>query len=232
MLYMTHCCQIEWYNVECMELINDIINIYVTRWSWFLGLLGDHIKMTATAIMIAGSLGLIVGMIISERRQLAPIVIGICNVCYTIPAIALFGMLIPFVGIGNKTAIIALTIYAVMPMVRNTYTGITSIDPDIIEAARAMGSTDLQILLRIKIPLAFSVILSGLRQMTVMTISMGGIASFVGAGGLGVAIYRGITIYNPAMTFAGGLLIALLAVVSDNLLGAVARHYNKKRRMN
>ena len=214
-----------------MKLIKDIIKIYVTRWDWFLGLLAAHIKMTATAIMIAGSAGLLIGMIISEKRQAAPVIIGICNVCYTIPAIALFGMLIPFVGIGNKTAIIALSIYAVMPMVRNTFTGITSIDPDIIEAARGMGSTDLQILLRIKTPLAFSTILSGLRQMTVMTISMGGIASFVGAGGLGVAIYRGITIYNPAMTFAGGLLIALLAVVSDNLIGIFARRYKKKRRM-
>jgi len=214
-----------------MELIKNIINIYTTRWNWFLILLGDHIRMTVTAIIIAGCAGLIIGMIIAEKRQAASLIIGICNICYTIPAIALFGMLIPFSGIGNKTAIIALSIYAVMPMVRNTYTGITSIDPDIIEAARGMGSTDLQILFRIKTPLAFSVILSGLRQMTVMTISMGGIASFVGAGGLGVAIYRGITIYNPAMTFAGGLMIALLAVVSDNLLGFFARHYKKKRRM-
>ena len=134
-------------------------------------------------------------------------------------------------GIGNQTAVVALSIYAVMPMVRNTYTGITSIDPDIIEAARGMGSTNLQILIRIKMPLAFSVILSGLRQMTVMTISMGGIASFIGAGGLGVAIFRGISIYNPALTFAGGLLIAVLAVVSDNLLGLLERHYRRKRRM-
>ena len=217
--------------LKSMELIKNIVNIYSSRWNWFLGLLVDHLKMAATAIVIAGSIGLVIGMIISEKRKAAPIIIGICNVCYTIPAIALFGMLIPFAGIGNKTAIIALSIYAVMPMVRNTYTGITSIDPDIIEAARGMGSTDLQILLRVKTPLAFSAILSGLRQMTVMTISMGGIASFIGAGGLGVAIYRGISVYNPAMTFAGGLLIALLAVISDNLLGIFARHYKNKRRM-
>jgi len=214
-----------------MELLKSIFNIYLTRGSWFLSLLGEHIRLTATAIMIAGILGLIIGVLISEKRKIAAVVIGICNVCYTVPSIALFGILIPFSGIGNNTAIIALSIYAVMPMVRNTYTGITTIDPDIIEAARGMGSTNSQIMLRVKMPLAFVVILSGLRQMTVMTISMGGIASFVGAGGLGVAIYRGITIFNPAMTFAGGFLIAVLAVVSDNLLGLLERRYKRKRRM-
>ncbi|MCL2717708.1 MAG: ABC transporter permease [Lachnospiraceae bacterium] len=214
-----------------MELIKAIINIYTTRGSWFLSLLIEHIRLTATAILIAGVLGLIIGILISERQKLATIVIGICNVCYTVPSIALFGLLIPFSGIGNKTAVIALSIYALMPMVRNTYAGITSIDTDIIEAARGMGSTNPQIMVRIKLPLAYGLILTGLRQMTVMTISMGGIASFVGAGGLGVAIYRGITIFNPAMTFAGGLLIALLAVVSDNLLGLLEKQYKRKRRM-
>jgi len=184
-----------------------------------------------TAILIAGTVGLLIGLTISEKRRAAPAVIGICNVFYTIPAISLLGFLIPFLGIGNKTAITALSIYAVMPMVRNTYTGITSIDPDIIEAARGMGSTNIQILTRVKMPLAFSAILSGLRQMTVMTISMGGIASFVGAGGLGVAIFRGITVYNPSLVFAGGMLIAVMAVLSDNLLGLLERFYKKKRRM-
>jgi len=214
-----------------MELIRAIINIYATRGSWFLSLLGEHMRLTATAILIAGVSGLIIGIMISDKPKLASIIIGICNVCYTVPSIALFGILIPFSGIGNKTAIIALSIYAVMPMVRNTYAGIKSIDADIIEAARGMGSTDLQIMLRIKLPLAYGLILSGLRQMTVMTISMGGIASFVGAGGLGVAIYRGITIFNPAMTFAGGLLIAALAVICDNILGLLEKQYKRKRRM-
>ena len=214
-----------------MDLITSIIDIYVTRWDWFAGLLLEHIRLTMTAILIAGSLGLLIGVIISEKRRVAPVVIGICNICYTVPAIALLGLLIPFLGIGNRTAITALSIYAVMPMVRNTYTGITSIDPDVIEAARGMGSTKTQILIRVKIPLAFATILTGLRQMTVMTISMGGIASFVGAGGLGVAIFRGITVFNQAMVFAGGLLIAVLAVASDNLIGLFERRYRKKRRM-
>lgn len=214
-----------------MSFIQSIIDLYIERCDWFLELILAHISLSLTAIIIAGVIGLLLGIWISEHQKAAPFVIGVCNVFYTIPSISLLGILIPFLGIGNKTAITALSIYAVMPMVRNTYTGMTSIDPDVIEAARGMGSTRLQILLRIKLPLAMSVILAGVRNMVVMTISVGGIASYIGAGGLGVAIYRGITIYNPAMTFAGSILIALLALVSDFLLGLLEKHYKKKRRM-
>ena len=110
-----------------------------------------------------------------------------------VPAISLLGILIPFLGIGNKTAVAALTVYALMPMVRNTYAGLTAIDSDIVEAARGMGSTRAQILFRVKLPLALGVILAGLRNMVVMSISVCSVASFIGAGGLGVAIYRGIS---------------------------------------
>ena len=214
-----------------MEFIRSVLTLYAERWQWFLGLLGDHVRLALTAIIISGLLGLLIGVWISDRPKLAPAVIGVCNVLYTIPAISLLGILIPFLGIGNKTAVTALVIYGMMPMVRNTYTGIVNVDPDIIEAAVGMGSTKRQLLTRIKLPMALSVILAGLRSMVVMTISVGGIASFIGAGGLGVAIYRGITIYNPAMTFAGSLLIALTAIVADLLLGMAEKRYKRKRRM-
>lgn len=214
-----------------MGFFKDVIILYAGRWRWFLELLEEHILLTAAAVAVSGVLGLLIGIWISGRRRLAPTIIGICNVLYTIPAISLLGILIPFLGIGNRTAVTALVIYGMMPMVRNTYTGITNVDRDIIEAAVAMGSTKRQLLLRIKLPMALSVILTGLRSMVVMTISVGGIASFIGAGGLGVAIYRGITIYNPAMTFAGGLLIALTAIIADLLLGMAEKRYKTKRRM-
>lgn len=214
-----------------MELVQSILTLYVERWEWFAELLGAHILLSVTAISIAGILGLCLGILIAEYEKLAPVVIGMCNIFYTIPAISLLGILIPFLGIGDKTAVTALSIYAMMPMVRNTYAGITSIDKEIVEAARGMGSTRLQILFRIKLPLADSIILTGIRSMAVMTISVGGIASFIGAGGLGVAIYRGITIYNPAMTFAGSLLIALLALSSDFLIGCVEKNRKKRRRI-
>ena len=154
--------------------------------------------------------------------------LGFVNFIYTIPSISLLGFLIPFSGIGNTTAIIALTIYALLPMVRNTHTGMTNIDEQIIEAAKGMGSTQSQILFKIKLPLAMPVIMSGLRNMATMTIALAGIASFIGAGGLGVAIYRGITTNNAAMTIAGSLLIALLAVVVDLLLGIVEKLTKRK----
>ena len=211
-----------------MELLVQIVTLFQERGSWFLGLVGAHIALALSAIIMASAIGLALGILISEKEGLAPAVLGVCNVLYTIPSISLLGILIPFTGIGDRTAIIALTIYGVMPMVRNTYAGIKGVDADILEAARGMGSTKAQLLLRIKRPLAAGVIMAGVRNMVVMVIAVTGIASFVGAGGLGVAIYRGITIYNPAMTAAGSLLIALLALVSDLLLGRLERHFRKR----
>lgn len=211
-----------------MELLVQIVTLFQERESWFLGLMGAHIALALSAILMASVIGLALGILISEKEVLAPAVLGICNVLYTIPSISLLGILIPFTGIGNRTAVIALTVYGVMPMVRNTYAGIKGVDADILEAARGMGSTRTQLLLRIKLPLAAGVIMAGVRNMVVMVIAVTGIASFVGAGGLGVAIYRGITIYNPAMTAAGSLLIALLALVSDLLLGRLERHFRKR----
>ncbi len=211
-----------------MELLVQIVTLFQERGSWFLGLVGAHIALALSAIIMASAIGLALGILISEKEGLAPAVLGVCNVLYTIPSISLLGILIPFTGIGDRTAVIALTIYGVMPMVRNTYAGIKGVDADILEAARGMGSTKAQLLLRIKLPLAAGVIMAGVRNMVVMVIAVTGIASFVGAGGLGVAIYRGITIYNPAMTAAGSLLIALLALVSDLLLGRLERHFRKR----
>ena len=211
-----------------MELLSSIVSLFYDRAGWFLALLGAHISLAFSAIFMAGVIGLVLGILISEKQRFAPAVMGVCNVLYTIPSISLLGILIPFTGIGNKTAIIALTIYGIMPMVRNTYAGITGVDPDIIEAAKGMGSTEKQILFRIKLPLAMGVILAGIRNMVVMVIAVTGIASFVGAGGLGVAIYRGITIYNPAMTAAGSILIALLALISDFLLGKLEKYFRKR----
>lgn len=211
-----------------MELLKEIVTLYTTRADWFAELLLGHMELALTAILLSGSIGLLIGIVISEHPRIASPVMGICNVLYTIPSISLLGMLIPFTGVGNRTATIALVIYGIMPMVRNTYAGLTSVDQDIIEAAVGMGSTRMQTLLRVKLPMAAGIIVAGVRNMVVMTISVAGIASFVGAGGLGVAIYRGITIYNPAMTAAGSILIALLAIVCDLALGALEQYEKKK----
>lgn len=212
-----------------MEFLKEVAALYVERADWFVQLIGEHIALSAIAIVLAGTIGLLLGIFISEHEKAAPVVLGIANVFYTIPSISLLGMMIPLLGIGNNTAVAALTIYGIMPMVRNTYAGIKGVNSDVITAAQGMGSTDFQIMTKIKLPLALGVIIAGVRNMVVMTISVAAIASFIGAGGLGVAIYRGITIYDTAMTFGGSFLIALIALASDLLLGRMEKNIKKKR---
>ena len=209
-------------------LFEEVIRTYIERKEWFLELMLQHIMLAAISIALAGVIGLLTGIWIAEHDRFSAPVLGIANVFYTIPSISLLGMLIPFLGIGNNTAVAALTIYGVMPMVRNTYAGIRGVSADVIMAARGMGSTDFQIMTKIKLPLAAGVIIAGVRNMVVMTLSTAAIASFIGAGGLGVAIYRGITTYNMALTFGGSFLIALLALVSDLLLGGLEKKIKKR----
>lgn len=204
-------------------MIKGIFNMYMERWNFFFELIIEHLWISTISIIIATILGLGIGIIISEYKKTSSIVLGIVNFIYTIPSISLLGFLIPFSGVGNTTAIIALSVYALLPMVRNTNTGIDNINPTIIESAKGMGSTKFQILYKIKLPLAVPVIMSGLRNMVVMTIALAGIASFIGAGGLGVAIYRGITTNNTDMTIAGSLLIAIIAFLSDFILGLIEK---------
>ncbi len=204
-------------------MIQEVWTLLNERSSFFLGLCGEHLAISLTAIIIAMIAGGALGIFMSEYRKTSRIIMPIVNFLYTIPSISMLGFLIPLSGIGNVTAVIALTLYALLPMVRSTYTGITNVDASIIEAAEGMGSTPSQILWKIKLPLAFPVILSGIRNMVVMTLALAGIASFIGAGGLGVAIYRGITTNNAAMTVTGSLLIALLALVFDFILGMIEK---------
>ena len=198
-------------------MLTDVFTLFAERPHFFFGLLGEHMWIAGSAAALAAVIGAGLGILISEYSRLAPWVIQSSNILYTIPAISLFGLLIPFSGIGNTTAVLALTLYGLLPMVGHTHTGIQSIDPAVLDAARGMGSSRAQILWRIKLPLALPVMLAALRTMLVMTISLAGIASFIGAGGLGVAIYRGITTNNMALTVAGSLLIMLLAFAADSL---------------
>lgn len=209
-------------------MIQEMWTLLVTRWDFFAGLLLEHLEISLVAIAIAIVLGGIAGILISEFQRFAKPTLGVINFLYTIPSISMLGFLIPFSGVGNATAIIALTIYALLPMVRNTHTGMSNVDPAILEAAKGMGSTRIQMLFKIRLPLAMPVIMSGIRGMVTMTIALAGIASFIGAGGLGVAIYRGITTNNAAMTMAGSLLIALLALLMDFLLGIIEHRMNRR----
>lgn len=211
-------------------MLKEVWNLLVTKKEFFEKLLLEHIRISLGAILIAVVCGGLLGILISEYQKSAKPTLGAINFLYTIPSISMLGFLIPVSGVGNVTAVTALTIYALLPMVRNTYTGMTNVDPAILEAAKGMGSTRKQILLRVQLPLAMPVIFSGIRNMVTMTIALAGIASFIGAGGLGVAIYRGITTNNGAMTVAGSFLIALLALVVDFFLGIVEKRMNRQGR--
>ena len=208
-------------------MIADMFGLLQSRWNFFLNLLLEHLQISVLSIVIAMLIGLVIGIAISEFPKSSKIVTGIINFVYTIPSISLLGFLIPLSGIGNATAMIALTVYALLPMVRNTYAGLTNVNPLLIEAATGMGSTRSQILVKIKLPLALPIIITGIRNMAVMTIALAGIASFIGAGGLGVAIYRGITTNNKAMTMVGSLLIAILAIIVDFIIGFAERAAKK-----
>jgi len=190
---------------------------------FFLHLTVEHLLISLSAIVVASLIGVLLGIFISEYRKYAAWLLGAVNMLYTIPSIALLGFFISITGVGNLTALIALILYALLPIIRSTYTGITHINPLIIEAAEAMGSTRWQLLWKIKLPLALPVLMSGIRNMVTMTIALAGIASFVGAGGLGVAIYRGITTNNSAMTLVGSVLIALLALGFDFFLAKIEK---------
>ena len=214
-----------------MEFLKEVFSLYGERKEWFIQLILEHIGLSMTAICLAGIIGLLLGIWISEHEWAAAPILGIANIFYTIPAISLLGMLIPLFGIGNTTAVIALTLYGIMPMVRNTYAGMKGVSSEIISAAEGMGSTKLQLMMKIKLPLALDVIIAGIRNMVVMTISVAAIASFIGAGGLGVAIYRGITMYDTAMTFGGILVIAAVALLSDLLLGQLEKYIKRRRKM-
>ncbi|BEO90501.1 hypothetical protein FSDG_01816 [Fusobacterium animalis 7_1] len=212
-------------------MINQLIKLLTEDFKFFTNLTIEHILISLLAISIASVLGIILGIIISEYRRFSGLILGTVNILYTIPSIALLGFFITITGVGNTTALIALIIYALLPIIRSTYTGIVNINPLIIEASEGMGSTKLQQLFKVKLPLALPVLMSGIRNMVTMTIALAGIASFVGAGGLGVAIYRGITTNNSAMTFLGSLLIAILALVFDFILELIEKRLTNRKRV-
>ena len=177
-----------------------------------------HLLLVGVSIGIATLVGIPLGILITRKTNLRQPILGIANILQTIPSLALFGFLIsvPIIGgIGAKTAIIALTLYSFLPIIRNTYTGIISVDPAIREAGRGMGMTDKQLLLQVEIPLALGVILAGVRVATVIAIGVATIAAAIGAGGLGVFVFRGIAMVNNDLILAGAVPAAVLAILAD-----------------
>jgi len=193
-------------------------------------LLGQHIGLVAISTAIAALIGLPLGVLVARRAAWRRPVLGLANVFQTIPSLALFGLLIPVFGIGAWTAITALVVYALLPIVRNTYVGITGVDPAVREAGRGMGMTDGELLRLVELPLAAGVILAGVRIATVVSVGIATIAAAIGAGGLGVYIFRGVATVDDTLILAGAIPAALLALLADALLGLAERRLVWRRR--
>ncbi|MCL2619062.1 MAG: ABC transporter permease [Defluviitaleaceae bacterium] len=187
----------------------------------------EHAAMVLTALAISIVTGIIIGYLITYNKHVAKAVIYVCGMIMTIPSLALFVFFIPILGLGPRPAIAGLILYTLLPIVRNVYVGITSIDPAVIMAARGMGMTEAAITLKVKIPLALPVAFAGIRTAVVMGIGLGAIAAFVAAGGLGVFIFQGIQRGNTNMVLVGALFTTVLAVTVDKLMQLVQRQTEK-----
>lgn len=199
---------------------------FVTHRSEILEAAGEHMAMVGIALAVAIAIGVPLGMLAVRRRTLRNAALAAANIFQTIPSLALFGFLIPIPflgGIGKRTAIVALVLYALLPILRNTYVGLTSVDRAVLESAEAMGMTEAQILWRVRLPLSWSVILAGIRTATVITIGIATIAAAIGAGGLGIFIFRGVAMVSDAVILAGAIPAAVLALAADALLGLLER---------
>ena len=199
-------------------LLNDIID-----------LTSEHLVIVVIAMSIAIAIGLPLGILLTRRASLRPWLLGFANVMQTIPSLALFGFLIPIPligGIGKRTAIVALVLYALLPILRNTMVGILGVDPAVRESALAMGMTRSQLLWQVELPLAARTILAGVRVATVTTVGTATIAAAIGGGGLGVFIFRGIASVDTTQILAGAIPAAVLALLSDGGLGWIEKRFS------
>ena len=182
----------------------------------------EHFWLVGISTILAAIIGIPLGIVIARHITLSKPVLAVANIIQTIPSLALFGFLLPMPWLGERAdrlAILALTLYALLPMIRNTYTGIRGVDPLVVEAGRGMGMTDRQLLWQVELPLASSVILSGVRVAVVISVGLATIAAAIGAGGLGEFIFRGLAMVNNQLILAGAIPAALLALLADVSLG-------------
>ncbi|HTD56050.1 MAG TPA: ABC transporter permease [Silvibacterium sp.] len=188
----------------------------------------EHLWLTGAAMLFASAISVPVAIWLTRAQRFANPVMAVANILQTIPSLALFGLLLPLPWLGERAAriaIVALTAYALLPILRNTYAGIRGIDPAVLEVAHALGLTGRQRLFRVELPLAASFIFAGLRTATVTCVGVATIAAAVGAGGLGELIFRGVASVDNRLVLAGAIPAALLALIADALLGLLERHF-------
>jgi osmoprotectant transport system permease protein len=191
----------------------------------------EHLWLVGCSTLLAMLIGIPLGILITHWPRLNKPVLGTANVIQTIPSLALFGFLLPVPWLGERAdrlAILALTLYALLPIIRNTYTGIRGVDPAVVEAGRGMGLTESQLLLQVELPLAASVILSGVRVAIVISVGLATIAAAIGAGGLGEFIFRGLAMVDDRVILAGAIPAAVLALLADFGVGWVEGRLRKR----
>ena len=190
----------------------------------------EHVQLVSISVLLATAIGVPVGVALTRRPGLPGPVLGGVNVIQTIPSLALLGFLIPLPvigGLGARPAIVALVAYALLPIIKNTYEGLQAVDPAARAAGVAMGMTPRQLLRQVEIPLGLGVIMAGIRLATVIGIGVATIAAFIGAGGLGALIFRGISMVDGRLILAGALPAAILAIIADRALGTLERRFSR-----
>jgi osmoprotectant transport system permease protein len=202
-------------------MLENLWMIMQNRWEDILLATWQHIELTIISLVLANLIAIPLGILLTRYRRWAEPVIGVTAVFQTIPSLALLGFMIPLLGIGAVPAIVALTIYGLLPVLRNTYTGIVGVTPAVVEAGIGMGMTSVQVLFMVELPMALPVIMAGIRTGTVLLIGVATLASLIGAGGLGDLIFRGISMANSELILAGALPAAVLALVFDYILKRV-----------
>lgn len=204
----------------------SLLEYFVRHHSEILELTVEHLWLVGISMLLAVAAGVPLGILLSRRPGLNKLILGSANIIETIPSLALFGFLLPAPWFGaraDRLAITALALYALLPIIRNTYAGITGVDPAVREAARGMGMTDRQLLFQVELPLASGIILAGVRVATVLTVGIATIAAAIGAGGLGEFIFRGLAMVDNRVILAGAIPAAIMALIADVLLGWLER---------
>lgn len=188
----------------------------------------QQIYISAISLFLGIIVAVPISVILLKFPKTAKVVIALASTLQTIPALALLAMMIPFFGVGRVPAIIALFLYSLMPIMRNTYVGLTDVNPDTIDSARGLGMTKMQLILKVDIPLAMPVIMSGIRLSAIYVIAWATLASYIGAGGLGDFIFNGLSLYQPDLIFGGTIPVIILALLADYLLGLLEKKFSPK----
>lgn len=213
-----------------MELLRETLAYYSLNGSYVLEQFWKHFLISVCGVLLASAVAIPTGFLIARRGRLARWIVGTANVIQTVPSLALMSILMLGLGLGARTVIATVLLYSLLPIVRNTCAGIRGIPPQVLDAARGMGMTALQTVLRVELPLALSVIMAGVRNALVVAVGVTTIGTFIGAGGLGDIISRGVNVANgSAIIIAGALPTALMAVCADIVLGLLERGLDPTR---